>query len=46
MKMYHPNGHSVVECHPTQVENMKRSGWTTEKPKPKTEPKKTTEEKE
>lgn len=34
MIMYSPNGKSMVDVHPTQVDNMKRKGWTAEQPTP------------
>lgn len=36
MKMYHKDSKGSIDVHPSQIENMKRVGWTTEKtPKPK-----------
>ncbi len=36
MIMYSPNGKSTIDVHPTQIDNMKRKGWTAEPPKPVT----------
>jgi len=35
MKLYSPCGKAEVDCHPSQIDNMKASGWTEEKPKAK-----------
>ena len=36
MLLYHPKSTTPVECHPTQVEAMKKNGWTENKPAAKT----------
>jgi len=35
IKLYSSCGKAEIVCHPSQVDNMKASGWTEEKPKAK-----------
>lgn len=32
MYLYSPDGTTRVDCHPSQIENMRRQGWTDKPP--------------